>query len=107
MYHDDTELIFPSRVIPTLKGERDGKEWGKLVEKVNKLPPDHPEHLAFVLMMIKINSCTSCHADSFRAMRGCTACSQQNVKRYRGSDADLFKAYEKAQKEIDGKFLKV
>jgi hypothetical protein len=106
MYHDDAELIFPSRVIPALKEERDGKAWGKLVDRVSQLDPHDPEHLAFVLMMIKINSCTSCHADSFRAMRGCTACAQQNVKRYRGSDADLEKAYDKAKKEIETKFLK-
>ena len=37
MYQTDTEMLFPSRVIPTLKHLR-GKAWKELVENVAKQP---------------------------------------------------------------------
>lgn len=100
MYNNDTELLFPSRVIPELKDQR-GKEWRKLVDEVQESGPSTVEHLAFVLLMARLDSCTTCNADSFRAMRGCTQCALQNVRRYRGSDADLIKMYEKAKKDLE------
>lgn len=106
MYNSDTDLLFPARVIPELRDERDGAEWHELVERVSALDKMEDDRLAFLLMMIKINSCVTCHADSFRAMRGCTQCSQQNVKRYRGTEKALLKEFTKAQKEIGTKFKK-
>lgn len=100
MYNDDTELLFPSRVIEALSDLR-GEEWEQLVNQVKDLPEDDPDHLSFVLMMVKINGCTTCNADSFRAMRGCTQCAVLNIRRYRGSDKELLKQYAKAQKEIE------
>ncbi|TAK12898.1 MAG: hypothetical protein EPO32_07180 [Anaerolineae bacterium] len=99
MYNDDTELLFPSRVIRELRDER-AAGWAELVDRVKDTPPDHPDHLAFVLMMAKLNGCTSCNADSFRAMRGCTQCAIQNVKRNKGGDGELVKLFEKALKEV-------
>lgn len=95
MYNDDTELLFPSRVITALAGLR-GMAWDELVKHVTSLPEDAIEHQAFVLMMTKLNGCNTCNSDSFRAMRGCTACSVQNVRRYRNSDNQLNGMYEKA-----------
>lgn len=100
MYNDDTELLFPSRIIRELRDER-GPAWRELVERVYTAPPDDPEHLAFVLMMVKINSCTSCNADSFRAMRGCTQCALQNIRRHKASEAELLKLHAKALKEVE------
>jgi hypothetical protein len=102
MYNDDTELLFPSRVIGELADLRD-EQWEALVNDVKDLPEDSAEHLSFVLMMVKINGCTSCNADSFRAMRGCTQCAILNIRRYRGSDKELLKQYSKARNEIDRK----
>ena len=99
MYNPDTELIFPPRVIPDLREQRDGK-WRDLVDHVAAQPDKTPEQLAFVLMMARLNSCNTCNADSFRAMRGCTQCSQQNVRRYRGTESELEKEYKKALKDI-------
>ncbi|MBI3159856.1 MAG: hypothetical protein HYZ26_09690 [Chloroflexi bacterium] len=100
MYNDDTELLFPSRVIRELREARESG-WTELVDRVKETPPDDPEHLAFVLMMVKLNGCTSCNADSFRAMRGCTQCALQNVKRQKGPDSELVKLFDKARKEAD------
>lgn len=100
MYNTDTELLFPSRVIPSLRSLR-GEVWRILVDRVNALEQSTPEHLAFVLMMVRLDGCVSCNADSFRAMRGCTQCARQTVRRFRGSDQDLIAQYEEARKDVD------
>jgi hypothetical protein len=100
MYNDDTELLFPSRVISTLRDLR-GPEWAKLVKKIEKTEEDSLEHLAFVFMMVKLNGCATCNPDSFRAMRGCTECAHQAVKRFRGDDAELLEMYDKALVEME------
>lgn len=99
MYNSDTELLFPSRVIPSIAGMR-GEQWRALASRVHALPADDPDHLAFVLMMIKMGGCISCNADSFRAMRGCTQCARQTIRRYRGSDADLENLFQQARQEV-------
>jgi|YelNatPaOPRAMG01_1025707.scaffolds.fasta_scaffold00175_7 hypothetical protein len=99
MYNADTELLFPSRVIPALRGLR-GEAWKDLVDRVGARRQDDPEHLAFVLLMIRLSGCTSCNADSFRAMRGCTACARQTVRRFRGKDTDLIGQYNEALAEV-------
>lgn len=99
MYNNDTELLFPSRVIEILADLR-GEEWESLVERVKDLPEDDVDHLAFVLMMTKLDGCNTCNSDSFRAMRGCTQCAILSIRRYRGSDKELLKQFEKARKEI-------
>jgi hypothetical protein len=100
MYNEDTELLFPSRVIGELRNEHGGG-WAELVDQVKETSPDDPNHLAFVLMMVRINGCTSCNADSFRAMRGCTQCALQNVRRHKGGETELLKSYDRARKEAD------
>jgi len=99
MYNNDTELLFPSRVIKDLAGLR-GPEWDELVNRVKNLAEDSIDHLAFVLMMTKLDGCTTCNSDSFRAMRGCTQCAILNIRRFRGSDKELIRLFEQARKEI-------
>lgn len=100
MYNEDTELLFPYRVIPALRDLR-GPAWRKLVDKVAKQSPDAPDQIAFVLMMVRIDGCTSCNADSFRAMKGCTLCAQDAIRRYRGDDKELLELFEQARSEIE------
>jgi len=99
MYNNDTELLFPSRVIKDLAGLR-GPEWDELVNRVKNLAEDSIDHLAFVLMMTKLDGCTTCNSDSFRAMRGCTQCAILNIRRFRGSDKELIRLFEQARIEI-------
>ncbi len=99
MYNSDTEMLFPSRVIPTLRDLR-GEAWQSLVDRAAELDQADPEHLAFVLLMIKLGNCTACHADSYRAMRGCTACAEQTIRRYRGTDQELQKKYDRALRDM-------
>jgi hypothetical protein len=97
--YNDNELIFPAYVIPKLKDLR-GPEWRKLVERVAELPEEHPESLAFSLMMIRLDGCLNCATDSFKAMRGCALCAMQNVRRFKGSDRDLLRLYQQARQDV-------
>ena len=101
MYNSDTDLLFPPRLIPSLRSLR-GPDWQALVDRVMPLDQDDVERMSFVLMMIRLSSCTSCHADSFRALRGCTLCANQSVRRFHGSDDDLLQLYREAREEIEG-----
>jgi hypothetical protein len=107
MYNPDTELLFPLRVIPHLRASRPGEAWNKLIEHLSS--PDCPraERLAFVLMIVRLGGCASCTADSFRAMRGCTACARQTVKRYRGNEEEMFETLRQAQKEVEAQLKKL
>ena len=100
MYNEDTDVLFPPRVIPHLQALR-GEAWRELINKVMNQPPTSVERLAFVLMMIRLNACMTCHADSFRAMRGCTQCAIQTVRRFRGSDEELLHQYQEAYLEVE------
>lgn len=99
MYNNDTELLFPARVIPSLRSLR-GEAWRSLIDQLGSQPSNGVEHAAFSLLMVRMGGCISCNADSFRAMRGCTQCARQTVRRYRGSDQDLAEQYNQACQEV-------
>ncbi len=99
MYHDDAEMLFPLRVAPSLRDLR-GLAWRRLVDRICHLDEEHPDALAFSLMMVRLDGCLTCQADSYRAMRGCTACARQAVLRFRGTDQEMIKLYERARKDI-------
>jgi hypothetical protein len=50
--------------------------------------------------MIKLGGCSTCNADSFRGRRGCTQCSKQTIKRFRGDDEELILLYNEALIEV-------
>lgn len=95
----DNDILFPHPVIISLKGLR-GERWDKLVERVAALPENHEETLAFMLMMVRLNGCMGCETDSYRAMKGCAACSHQTLRRFKGEDEELFEMYEAALKDV-------
>jgi len=94
-----TELLFPPYAIPHLRDLR-GPKWRQLVDRVLRLKEDHPEALAFSWMMMRIDGCKTCEVDSYKAMHGCVACAAQNIRRFKGSDAELLKLYSEALKEV-------
>lgn len=98
--HVERELLFPPGVIPLLREAR-GDDWRRLVDHVASLPQDESPGLAFSLMMIRLNGCLICETDSYRATRGCAACSLISLRRHRGSDADMLKKYERALRDVD------
>lgn len=93
------ELMFPHHAIPSLRRLR-GPSWQALVERVMQLPESHEETLALMLTMIRLNACIGCENDSFRAMRGCSACALQTLRRYKGEDEELIKAYQQALADV-------
>lgn len=100
MYHEDTEIIFPLRVTPALR-DLHGEAWQAVADQAVKAPADGLEAVSFVLAMARVASCHNCNADSFRAMKGCTACAQDAVRRYRGGEKALLKQVEKAQSDME------
>ncbi len=96
----ENELLFPSHVIPKLRESR-GETWTKLVDRVSRLPEDHPESLAFSLMMIRLDGCMACETDSYRAMKGCLDCALQTLRRHKSPDEDLLQRYQESLMEIE------
>lgn len=99
MFNSDTEILFPVRVIPSLRSLR-GPEWQKLVDDVTEEPDDSVAKIAFTALIVHLGGCGGCNADSFRAMRGCTQCSRITVKRFKGSDQELVELYEQMKVSV-------
>lgn len=93
------DILFPHKSIAALRDVR-GPRWRTLVERVVTLPETHEETLAFMLLMIRLNGCLSCETDSYRAMRGCTSCSQQVLRRCKQSDDELLAEYAATLDEV-------
>jgi len=97
--YTDNELMFPNYVISMVRDMR-GPEWRDLVDQVDSQPDNHPEKLAFVLMMVRLNGCMECETDSYRAMRGCAICATQTLRRFKGPDSELIEAYAQALVDV-------
>jgi hypothetical protein len=93
------EILFPSSMIAKLGDLREGK-WQELVKRVADLPEVHPERLAFVLMMIRLDGCLKCYNGSFRFMRGCELCARQTVMQFKESDDKLLRMYRQALRDV-------
>jgi len=100
MLNPETELLFPPRLIPELRELR-GPAWQELVDEVQRKEGVDPDRLALVLLVVKLAGCASCHANSFKALRGCPQCAAQAVRRFRGDDGELVRCYTAARQEVD------
>ncbi len=105
MFNSDTELLFPSRIIPELCTLR-GETWHNLIDAVAPKDPGGIEYSAFVLVMARMCGCVTCTADLYRAMRGCTQCARQTIRRFRGDDQELVSLFTQAQEEISNNVKK-
>ncbi len=93
------EILFPHKSVSALSGLRDVK-WRELTKRVSSLPEDHPESLAFCLMMIKQCGCLDCNPDRYKALMGCAACGKRTILAYKGADDGLLRAFRQARGEI-------
>ena len=91
--YTDNEILFPHYAIPALRHVR-GEKWAKLIEKLSQKEETSAETLALMSVMIELDGCLTCETDSYRAMRGCTACARQTLRRFEGSDDELIGRYE-------------
>ena len=91
--YTDNEILFPHYSIPALRNTR-GSLWMQLIDRLSDKHETSIEVIALMSVMIELNGCLACETDSYRAMRGCTACAQQTLRRYKGSDEELISSYE-------------
>ncbi len=94
------EILFPHKSVSSLITIRNGK-WRELVRRVASLPEDHPDSLAFSLMMIRQCSCLDCNPDRYKALMGCAACAKRTLGGYKGADDTLIRAFHKARAEVE------
>jgi len=99
MYNTDTELLFPIRVISKLQNSR-GEVWNDFLNELTSPNSNFFCQLAFVYTMVRLGGCVSCNTGSFRAMRGCTQCALQTVKRFRGTDEELIEQFNQAKSDV-------
>lgn len=99
IYSEDANLLFPPDAIASVREAR-GALWQELVDGVLKTHPDSLEQTAFLLLLARLNGCTTCNVDSYRALQGCSACARQSLRRFRGSDEDLQELYYSALQEV-------
>jgi len=100
--YTDNEILFPHYAIPVLRNQRGAPQWAQLIERLLDKEETSPEILAFMEVMITLNGCLKCETDSYRALRGCTSCAKQELRRFKGSDAELLARYERALDEFRG-----
>lgn len=99
------EILFPSSLISRLGDLRESK-WQRLVKRVARLPEIHPDRLAFILMMIRLDGCLKCYNGSFKFMRGCELCARQTVMQFKESDDHLLRMYRRARRDIENHLRK-
>jgi hypothetical protein len=93
------DLLFTPRLIPQLRNLR-GETWAALIDKLTKLPENHPDSLAFSIMMIELGGCLPCEMDSYRAQRGCAMCARQTIISFKGNENQLLQSYENARQIV-------
>ncbi len=94
------EILFPHKSVSALSNLREVK-WRELTKRVSTLPEDHPESLAFCLMMIKQCGCLDCNPDRYKALMGCSACGKRTILAYKGADDNLLRAFKQARNEVN------
>jgi len=97
--YPDSEILFPPRCIEQL-GDLRGPQWQNLTRRINRLPHNDPEVIAFGLMMIRLGSCLTCDLDSYRASLGCCTCARRTVSGYKEDDTSLLEVYGKCLEEV-------
>ncbi len=99
--YPDSEILFPPRCIPQLRELR-GAQWQILVDRIESLPHNHEEVLAFGLLLIKLGSCLTCDLDSYRASLGCCTCARRTISGFKEGDEKLLERYQKMLTDVHG-----
>lgn len=97
--YPDSEILFPHWAIKGLRGVR-GPMWERLVDHVLRLPQDHPDAVAFSLLLVRLADCLHCDQGSYKAYLGCQTCSQRIISGFKGTDEDLVYLYEEAREDV-------
>ena len=97
--YTDNEILFPHYAIPALRNTR-GRAWMELIDRLSGKDETSVEVIALMSLMIELNGCLACETDSYRAMRGCTSCAQQTLRRFKGTDEELISMYDESVSRI-------
>jgi len=97
------DLLFTPRLIPQLRNLRD-EAWAELIDNLSTLPEQHPDVLAFAMMMVDMSDCLSCQRDSYRAQRGCLRCARHTIITAKDDDRQLLERYEEARRRFIVRF---
>ncbi len=93
------EILFPHKSVGALANLREAK-WRELAKRVAALPEDHPDSLAFCMMMIRHCDCLDCNPDRYKALMGCSACAKRTVSGFKGPDENLLRSFRQAKSEV-------
>lgn len=95
-----TEFLFAHWAVPMLKNLR-GARWRELVTRIAALPAEHPDALAFALMMVRLNGCVACAARRYRERGGCANCAKFVLTTLnKESEVGLMARFRAAQREV-------
>lgn len=83
-----------------LKNLREAR-WRELVTRIAALPAEHPDALAFALMMVRLNGCAACDARRYRERGGCANCAKFVLTTLnKESETSLLARFRAAQREV-------
>ncbi|HEY60822.1 MAG TPA: hypothetical protein G4N92_09115 [Anaerolineae bacterium] len=99
MHNQDTELVFPLRVLPMLRSFR-GEKWRQIIDKVISGDANIIEETAISMVMMDVTGCLTCNSDSFRALKGCTKCAEHALRKSKCSDQDLLERFKTAKERV-------
>lgn len=102
----DTEILFPPSLLSQLRNLR-GERWRQFIDEVMNKPIGDVDRVAFIYFMARLSACATCQGDSLRAIQGCNKCSQQVIKRFRGSDEELIQLAHSYKQEMYGTLTKM
>jgi len=97
----NTEILFPPHLLVHLRDLRSEK-WRQFVDEVINKPVGDIERVAFIYFMARLSACSTCQGDSLRAIQGCNKCTQQVIKRFKGSDEELIQLAHTYKQEMYG-----
>lgn len=98
-HHTKRKSFFPRFGLLTLRGQA-GLEWRGLVDRVNTLPVDDPEVLAFRLTIDRVRRTQGGEPHHCRDPF-CTACLAQVVAGFDGDERDLMALYQSNLAEVN------
>lgn len=101
MLYQTSASLFPRYAIPRLR-RRHGRKWSKLVKRISYLPVEHPEHMAFTLMMRRIDKQVHTGSEALCMMPGCATCASDVLEQFGGNERTLMGLYKETLNEVRG-----
>ena len=98
MLYKATISFFPMYALPKLRRSR-GHKWARLIKRISRLPEEHPENMAFTLMLRRLDGELD-RAGAPCMMPGCATCAHDILQAYDGNVRFLLDIYKKTLNEV-------